>query len=434
MFSWSDMPYQSPISPGLSWYEETVGPRPVYPALDGDRTADVVVIGGGFTGLSAAAHLAKAGASVVLIEAHRFGDGASGRNGGQLGTGQRTWAEELEAELGLTRAKALFGIAEEAKAHLLDFSKANGIDIDYMPGQLSVVHKRRYLDDYRKHAEIMATRFDYPHVSFMDVEETARRVGSSRYFGGTRDTGTGHIHPLKLVVGTARVAAAAGAALFEKTTATGISANGGKVIVTTPTGTITAAKGLIAVNAYGGTLEPVSAAHVMPIGSFIGATVPLGDDSPVIPGGESVDDSRFVVRYFRKSMDGRLLFGGREVYAVNDPKDIHIHIRKQIAEIYPALENVEITHGWGGYVGITMPRKPFVREVMPNVISAGGYSGHGVMLANYMGKLYAETVAGNRDRLKLFEELKIPAFPGGRRFRSPLLFLALNWYALRDRL
>jgi gamma-glutamylputrescine oxidase len=428
------MPYQSPISPGYSWYEATVGERPDYPALDGDRSCDVAIIGGGFTGLSAAAHLAKAGASVVLIEAHRFGDGASGRNGGQLGTGQRGWAEDLEAEVGFTRAKALFDLAEEAKAHLLEFASVHEIDIDFMPGQMSVAHKRRYVDDYRKHADIMAERFGYPHVSFMDAAETAERLGSTHYFGGTRDTGTGHIHPLKLVVGTAKVAAAAGAALFEKTASTGINSSGGKVRVTTVRGTITADKVLIAVNAYGGNLEPVSAAHVMPIGSFIGATAPLPADSPVLPAGESVDDSRFVVRYFRKSKDGRLLFGGREVYAVNDPKDIHIHIRKQIAELYPALKDVEITHGWGGYVGITVPRKPFVREVMPNVIFAGGYSGHGVMLSNFVGKLYAETVAGNRDRLKLFEELKVPAFPGGRRFRSPLLFLALNWFALRDRL
>ncbi|MEP4420231.1 MAG: FAD-binding oxidoreductase, partial [Nitratireductor sp.] len=187
-------------------------------------------------------------------------------------------------------------------------------------------------------------------------------------------------------------------------------------------------------NAYGGGLEPVSAAHVMPIGSFIGATPPLGDDSPVIPGGEAVDDSRFVVRYFRRSADGRLLFGGREVYSTDDPNDIGAQIRRQIAEVYPALRDVEITHAWGGFVGITMPRKPFVREVMANVIAAGGYSGHGVMLSNYTGKLYAETVAGNRDRLRLLEELKVPPFPGGRRLRAPLLFLALNWYALRDRI
>ncbi|CAN7279138.1 NAD(P)/FAD-dependent oxidoreductase [Mesorhizobium caraganae] len=428
------MPYQSPISPGRSWYEDTAGPRPEYPSLDGDRQCDVVIVGGGFTGLSAAAHLAKAGTDVVLIEAYRFGDGASGRNGGQLGTGQRAWAEEMEAEYGFSRAKALFDLAEEAKAHLLEFAAVNQIDIDYMPGQLSVAHKQRYVDDYKAHAEIMAGRFNYPHIAFMDAGETAERLGSTRYFGGTRDTGTGHIHPMKLVIGTAKVATAAGAHLFEQTPSTGITSSGGKVRVTTPRGTITAQKCLIGVNAYGGTLEPVSATHIMPIGSFIGATVPLGADSKVLPGGEAVDDSRFVVRYFRKSKDGRLLFGGREIYGVNDPKDIHIHIRRQISELYPDLKDVEITHGWGGYVGITVPRKPFVREVMPNVISAGGYSGHGVMLSNFFGKLYAETVAGNRDRLKLIEDLNIPAFPGGRRFRTPLLFLALNWFALRDRI
>ncbi len=427
------MPYQSPISPGRSWYEDTAGPRPTYPALDGDRSCDVVIVGGGFTGLSAAAHLAKAGADVVLIEAHRFGDGASGRNGGQFGTGQRAWAEELEAEYGFSRAKALFDLAEEAKAHVLDFASANRIDIDFVAGQLSVAHKQRHVDAYKAHADIMANRFGYPHISFMDARETAGRVGSNHYFGGVRDTGTGHVHPLKLVTGTARVAAEAGAHLFEQTPATRIASNGGKVRITTPSGTVTAQKCLVAVNAYGGALEPVSAAHIMPIGSFIGATVPLGADSPVLPGGEAVDDSRFVVRYFRKSNDGRLLFGGREIYAVSDPKDIHIGIRKQIAEIYPALKDVEITHGWGGYVGITMPRKPFVREIMPNVISAGGYSGHGVMLSNFVGKLYAETISGNRDRLKLIEDLKISPFPGGRRLRAPLLFLALNWYALRDR-
>ncbi|RUU47381.1 FAD-binding oxidoreductase [Mesorhizobium sp. M6A.T.Ce.TU.002.03.1.1] len=428
------MPYQSPISPGRSWYEDTAGPRPEYPALDGDRTCDVVIVGGGFTGLSAAAHLAKAGSNVVLIEAHRFGDGASGRNGGQLGTGQRAWAEELEAEYGFSRAKALLDLAEEAKAHLFEFAAVNKIEIDYMPGQMSVAHKQRYVDDYKAHAEIMANRFGYPHITFMDARETAERLGSTRYFGGTRDTGTGHIHPLKLAIGTAKVAAQAGAQLFVQTPATGIASLGGKVKVTTPKGTISAEKCLIGVNAHGGTLEPISAAHIMPIGSFIGATVPLGADTKVLPGGEAVDDSRFVVRYFRKSTDGRLLFGGREIYAVNHPKDIHVHIRRQIAELYPDLRDVEISHGWGGYVGITMPRKPFVREVMPNVISVGGYSGHGVMLSNFFGKLYAETVAGNRDRLRLIEDLKIPAFPGGRRFRAPLLFLALNWYALRDRI
>jgi gamma-glutamylputrescine oxidase len=426
--------YQSPISPGVSWYEDDVGERPRWPRLDGDRRADVVVVGGGYTGLSAAAHLAEAGADVVLLEAHRIGDGASGRNGGQFGTGPRHWPEELEAELGFARAKALFDLAEEAKAHVLAFARRHGFDIEFTPGQISAVHKKSLIKDHAAHVEAMATRFGYPHLRFMDQRETAERLGSARYFGGTYDSGTGHIHPMKLVLGTARAAAAAGAHLVEQSGATAIRAQGGKVIVTTASGTVTASQGFIAVNAHGKGIEPESASHIMPVGSFMGATAPLPEDSPILPGRESVADSRFVVRYFRRLKNGRLLFGGREVYAPGDAREITPHIRRQIAEIYPALADVEITHAWGGYVGITMSREPYVREVMPGVIAAGGYSGHGVMIAHHTGRLYAEAVLGNREKLRLLEDLKIPLFPGGPRFRSALLFLALNWYAMLDRI
>jgi gamma-glutamylputrescine oxidase len=426
------MAYQSPISPGVSWYESSVGERPEYPQLDGSQTCDVLIIGGGYTGVSAAYHLAAKGLSVVLLEQCRLGDGASGRNGGQLNTGQRGWVEDFEAQFGFERSKALFDLAEDAKAHLLSFAKEHMISIDYMPGQIDGVHARKYLKDYQAHPEQMA-RYGYNQVSYLDQRETAWRIGTERYLGSVRDTGTGHIHPLKLLVGTGQAAALAGAKLYEKTKVTGLTANGGKVIAKTKTGTVTANKALVAVNAYGGRLEPVSASHVMPIGSFIGATEPLGNNSPVIPGGESVSDSRFVVRYFRKTRDGRLLFGGREIYTANSPRQIESGVRKQVSEIYPALADVKFTHLWGGYVGITMPRHPFVREVMPNVTSVGGFSGHGVMLSNYTGRLYAETVTGNDDKLRLLRELKIPPFPGGRTFRAPLLFLALNWFALKDR-
>lgn len=417
-----------------TWYEDTVGARPEYPALDGSRTADVAIVGGGYTGLSAAAHLAMAGVDVVLVEARRFGDGASGRNGGQLGTGQRAGAEELEVELGFTRAKALFDLAEDAKAHLLEFAAANRIEMDFRPGHLSVSHRERFLPDFRRHVEAMRTRFGYPHIHFMDAAETAARLGSTAYCGGARDTRTGHVHPLKLVVGLASAAARHGAKLFENSRATKISSSAGRVRVATAAGTVTAAKCLIAADAEIGTLEPQTAAHILPIGSFIAATAPLPAGSVILPGGESVADSRFVVRYFRRTATGELIFGGREVYSAGDPRHVRTQIHRQIVQTYPGLKDVEITHAWGGQVGITLPRKPFVREVMPNVISAGGYSGHGVMLSNFVGRLYAETVLGNRDRLRLFEDLKVPAFPGGGRFRQPLLFLALNWYALRDRI
>ena len=428
------MPWQSPISPGISWYEATVGERPEYAPLDGSVDTDIAIVGGGFTGLQAAYNLAKKGVNVVLIEAHRFGDGASGRNGGQLGTGQRAEAETLEEELGYQRARALFDLAENAKRHLLDFAAAQGIDIEYVPGQLNVSHKTSYEKEFRDHVEIAATRYNYPHMQFMDRAETEERVGSKRYHFGIKDAGTGHIHPMKLLVGIARAAKAAGASLHEKTPALKIERAGGKAVVTTAKGTIRADKALIACNAYIGDLEPKTAAHVMPIRSFIGATPVLDKFPSVIPGGEAIADTRFVVRYFRKTRDGRLLFGGREAYTADNPNDISVHIRRQIAEIYPELRDIEITHAWGGSVGITMPRKPYVREVMPGITSIGGYSGHGVMLSNYCGKLYAEEATGGSAELDHLKALKIPAFPGGPRFRSPLLFLALTWYALRDKL
>jgi len=425
--------WQSPIAPGLSFYQATVGPRPIYPKLDGSRRADVAIIGGGYTGLQAAYNLAKGGAEVVLIDGNRFGDGASGRNGGQLGTGQRSWPEELEEKIGYERSKALFDLAEDAKRHLLDFASEHGIDVDFLPGQMNVTHKPSYKHAYMENAEIAATRYGYPHVKFMDRTETQERLGSEFYLYGVRDMGTGHIHPLKLLIGLARVAAEAGASLFEMTRAKAFRQSGGKTIIQTDGGEITAERVLIACNGYIDNLEPVTASHVMPIRSFIGATEPLDRFPTVLPGNEAVADSRFVVRYFRKSKDGRLLFGGREAYTSDNPRDITQHIRRQIAEIYPALADINIDYAWGGSVGITMPRQPFVREVMPGVTSIGGYSGHGVMLSNYCGKLYAEMVLGKSADLDLFKALDIPAFPGGARMRAPLLFLALSWFALRDK-
>ncbi len=427
------MAWQSPIAPGVSWYQDTVAERPTYPAMDGSRTADVAIIGGGFTGLQAAYTLARAGISVTLIEAHRFGDGASGRNGGQFGTGQRAWPDELEEKIGFERSKALFDLAENAKHYVLDFARDNQIDMEFLPGQLNVSHKRAYEKSYRDSVDAMTGRYGYEQIAFMEKAETADRLGSSHYHCGVRDTGTGHIHPLKLLVGLARAAKAAGADIFEMTPATAIRQSGGKTLIETRTGTITATRVLIATNAYIGNLEPVTAAHVMPIRSFIGATAPLDEFPSIIPDKEAVADSRFVVRYFRKTPDNRLLFGGREAYTADSPRDISKHIRKQIAEIYPALGNVEMTHAWGGSVGITMTRQPFVREVMHGVLSIGGYSGHGVMLSNYCGKLYADMVINKDKALDQFAALDVPSFPGGASLRAPLLFLALTWYALRDR-
>ena len=428
------MAWQSPIAPGISWYQTTVAERPEYPSMDGSRQVDVLVIGGGFTGLQAAYNLAKAGVDVALIEGNHLGDGASGRNGGQMGTGLREYPDEVETKIGYEHSKALFEIAEDAKAYLMNFASSHGIDMSYLPGQMNVTHKKAYLDDYRRSVDTLAEKYNYPHLSYMEQTETRERIGSKFYLGGIRDAGTGHINPLQLLVGLGVAAKNAGAKLFENTPARSIKSENGKVIVETASGTITANRALIATNAYIGKLEPDTAAHIMPIRSFIGATEPLDNFPDIIPGKEAVADSRFVVRYFRKSIDNRLLFGGREAYTADVPRDISIHIRRQITEIYPELKDIKITHSWGGSVGITLSREPFVREVMPNVLSIGGFSGHGVMLSNYCGKLYADMVLQENQALEQFKKLNVSPFPGGQHLRAPLLFLALTWYSLRDKL
>ncbi|KAA0971809.1 FAD-binding oxidoreductase [Aureimonas fodinaquatilis] len=428
----SDALYQSPISPGRSWYEDSLI-RPRWPQLSGSISCDVLVVGGGFTGVSAAAHLAMAGVDAVLLEGARLGDGASGRNGGQMGTGQRLWPEELEASFGYERAKALFDIAEDAKQHLVDFTNRHGIEADLQAGQLSVAHKRRFLKPYQEHAEILATRFNYDKVSFHDRAGMADLLGSDCYYGGLRDSGTYHLNPLKLLTGTAAVAGSAGARLFEQTPVTALTEQGGRIVAQTPYGTVTAARVLVATNAHGGDIDAIAASHVMPIRSFIVATEPLAEPHRIIPGNESVDDSRFVVRYFRKSPDNCLLFGGREAY-MPETGNIGATILKQIRDIYPHLKDVGFTHAWGGSVGITMTRMPYVSATRSGITYIGGFSGHGVMLSNFFGRLYAETVTGGPNRLQVLQDLDIPAFPGGQWLRTPLLFLAMTWFALRDRI
>ncbi len=426
-------PWQSPISPGISWYEANLVERPQYAPLDGNHTCDVAIVGGGFTGLSAAYHLALAGTNVILIESHRMGDGASGRNGGQMGSGQRAGVIEQEKLFGFERSKALWDMAEDAKANLHHVASEGDFDSDYCPGQLTPMHKRRFEAEERDHIEAVADRYGYDQLSWLDRDEMAKRLGSTHYFGGSRDTGTGHIDPMKYVVGLAKTALKAGAELHEQTSAVKIR-HGEKIVIETDKGTITADKCLLALNGYHDDLEDKTARHVMPIQSFIGATEPLPADTAVIPGREAVDDSRFVVRYFRKSKDNRLLFGGREIYSSSNGGNIEQGIRHQISEIYPELHDIPITHAWGGSVAITMQRMPYVREVKPGLWSAGGYAGHGVMLSNYTGRLIAEKFLGGSEQLDILSQLEISAFPGGKLMRSPLLFAAMTWYSLLDRI
>lgn len=418
-----------------SYYAATSTRKTEFASLAGDVTCDVCVIGGGYTGVSSALHLAELGYSVVLLEAHRIGWGASGRNGGQVGSGQRVDQLVLEQRHGLSHAKLLWGLAEESKKVVADLIRAHEINCDYVPGILEADHRKAFLPETRDYVEHLHLTYGYEKIRFVDSGEIAEMVGSEAYHGGALDMGAGHLHPLNFVLGLASVAEARGVKIFEDTKV--LSYQPGETItVQTEHGTVRAKHLILGCNGYLGRLDRKTAAHVMPINNFILATEPLSksDAKALIRDNVAVADSKFVINYFRLSADRRLLFGGGENYGYRFPEDIKAFVRKPMLEVFPQLKDVRIDYGWGGTLAITPRRMPYFARVAPNVLTASGYSGHGVAMATLAGKILADAVNGTAGRFDVFERINLPAFPGGDRLRYPLLLLAMSWFSMRDRL
>lgn len=418
-----------------SWYAATADAGLAFARLDGDTRTDVAIVGGGFTGLSAALHLAQAGVDVVLIEAERVGWGASGRNGGQLHSGQRRDQDWLEARLGREHARGLWTMAEEAKALVHELIARHGIDAEWRPGLIETVHKRRLVAGERAYAERLAAEYGYRDAEWLERGRLAETIGTDVYFGGRLDRGAGHLHPLKFAQGLARAAAKAGARIHEGTAALRLS-GGALPLLHTSRGQIAAETVILAGNGYLDGIDKEVESRVLPIKNFILTTAPIGAgaEGGLLPGGEAVSDSRFVVYYWRPTPDGRLLFGGGETYTRHDPRDVFAFVRRHLLKIYPGLAGTRVEHAWGGTLAVTVRRMPYVRRVRPGVYAASGYSGQGVALAPYAGKVLAEAIGGDPGRLDAFAALPAPRFPGGRMLRFPALAAGMTWYALRDRL
>ncbi len=418
-----------------SFYAHAATPLPRFPAPQGAITCDVAVVGGGFTGLSTAWHLAERGYDVVLLEAQRVGFGASGRNGGQVGQGQRLEQDELESMVGAERARALWTIANQSVDLVRQVAARDEVHAQFHPGVIHAAHRARYVPDYAAYAEKLQTEYGYDRIRALDREALQALVASPAYHGGTIDMGAGHIDPLELALGLARLATGAGARIFENAKVTALT-QGDPAKLTTGAAEITARHVVLACNGYLGGLEPRVAARVMPINNYVVATEPLGPErqEQIIRGNHAVADSKFVVNYFRFSDDHRLLFGGTESYGYRFPKDIRAKVRKPLAEIFPQLADVTLTHGWGGTLGITMNRMPHFERLAGNMLSLSGYSGHGVAMATLAGQIAAETIAGQAERFDVMASVPTPRFPGGVAMRWPLLVLAMVWFSLRDKL
>jgi gamma-glutamylputrescine oxidase len=423
--------FNSGLDIGKSYYVATAHPAPDHAALQGDIDADLVVVGGGCTGLSAALHAAERGLKVVLLEGGKIGWGASGRNGGQIIPGLRKGAKGLVKLYGRERARALFDLAFEARGLVLDLIANHAIDCDLrLTGHLAGAVSGSDLRDLEEEAECLATVMNFPHVEMLSAAQ-ARGMVDTPYQGALFEKLGGHMHPLNYTLGLARAAVAAGVTIHENSVALRLQREPA-IRVATANGSVRAKHVVLAGDALLQGLEPRVNSRIMPVGNYIVATEPL-DTSTVIPSNVAVSDTRFVVNYYRLSADGRLLFGGGERYTPSPPADIAGFVRPHMEKTFPQLRGRRIDHAWGGLVSVTTSRLPHVGHY-GEVYFAHGYSGKGVILSTLSGKLLAEAISGDASRLDLFSTLSPMPFPGGTALRGPLYVLGMLWYAMRDRI
>ena len=417
-----------------SYYTATMNPAREFPRLEGEMRADVCVIGGGYTGLSAAIHLAGRGYSVVLLEAARVGWGASGRNGGHCSIGQRKPQDELEKLCGREEARQLWGLGVESVATVRELIGRFDIQCDLKRGCLEVASKSSDVTWFHRYSDFMQAEYEFD-LRYVDGDELVRLAGTDVYKGGLVEHASAHLHPLNYALGLAAAADGLGVRIFEKSRVEGYNRSR-PTQVRTAAGRVIADHVVLGCNGYLGKLEPRVAGKIMPLNNFMIATEPLDIEARrrINPEDLCVYDAKFVVNYWKLSGDGRLLFGGGENYTRRFPSDIRAFVRKRMLPIYPQLADTRIEHGWGGTLAVTMNRMPCFGRLDPDVYYALGFSGHGVQIATLAGKLIAEAVAGTAERFDVMARLPSPTFPGGTLLRWPGLVLGMLYHVIRDRL
>lgn len=417
------------------YYAASAGPARGRATLSGERQADICVVGGGYTGLSAALCAAEAGARVDLVEAHTIGFGASGRNGGQIHTGLRKSQAQLEAWLGPVHARDLWTLAQDATALVRSRIQTHRIACALKPGLVIAAHDLAATRALGRDTEHLAKAYGYSEIRMMDASEILARLGTSVYSGGQFDGGGGHLHPLLFARGLGDAAEAAGAVLWENSPAVSLETARDKIVVRCATGHICADRVVLACDAYSAAIAPELSPFIAHVESFVTATSPLPADlaQRVIPSDVAVADTRHVLDYYRKSVDGRLLFAGREAY-FRMPSDIAGLVRPRMLHVFPCLRDVPTAYAWSGTVGITVTRMPHFGRLSERVLFAHGYSGQGVALATLGGEVLAEALLGRPERFDVLARVPPRAFPGGRLLRKPLVAAALLAFKIADAL
>ncbi|SDT20977.1 gamma-glutamylputrescine oxidase [Halopseudomonas xinjiangensis] len=414
-----------------SWYQSTANPAPAHPTLHGTERADVCVVGGGFTGISAALELAEAGRRVIVLEAERIGWGCSGRNGGQINPGPACDHSVLVSQLGTEDARKVWELTVAGVELLRCRVARHRIECNLKSGILLVANKPRHVDELHAwQASLQALGYD--RLTFHDRTSLTGLVAAD-YHAGVMDEGGGDLHPLNYVLGLGDAAARAGARVFEQSAVLDWQEDAAGVVVRTATGQVRAGHLLLAGNAYVGGLLPWHARRFMPIGSYIGATRPLGAlAEQLIPSRAAVCDMKHLLDYYRLSHDNRLLFGGRASSYDARPERIEPAMRKRMATVFPQLAGERFDFLWGGKVAMTLNKAPQFGRLGQRVLFAQGYSGQGVALSGLAGQLMAQAVIGRSEGFDLFARMRHAPVPPGAPLHTAIRALALLWYRLRD--
>ena len=417
-----------------SYYAATANNPTRYPSLRGAHRADVVIVGGGFTGVSAMLHLAERGYDVALLEANRIGWGASGRNGGQLIDGFVN-SDRIEKRLGSDAAKITYQMGIDCRQIVVDRISKYGIDCDLKFGYAELALRESEVRDLNTEFE-EKVRANYPHeLKLLDRDELRSVVGSDSYLAGLVNMGNGHLHPLNLCAGEARAAVSLGAAVFEQSPVVKIH-HGQKPRVETASGTVHASKILLAGNAYLGRTEPRLAWKIIPAGSYMLATEVLPPElqKELLPTDMACIDLRSALDYFRLSADGRMLWGGMCNYSGRVPKSIEGSLRPGMLRVFPQLRDARTDFTWGGNIAISLNRIPQFGRIEGNTYYVQGYSGHGLAPTHMAGKVLADIVAGESEQFELFSRIRHWGLPGGKWFANPALALGMMYFRLKEML
>jgi gamma-glutamylputrescine oxidase len=416
-----------------SYYLASAGAELDFPALAGTQSCDACIVGGGLAGLSAALELRRAGLDVVVLEDKQVGWGASGRNGGQALVGLACDMALVQRQLGRTAARAVWDMTVEAVQLIRERCNEFAIDAQWQDGYLAAAIGAGKARELRSGIEDLERDYGYGGMRYIDGAEVRQWIASARYQALAYDPRGGHLHPLRYTQGIARAAAGLGARIFENSRALRLE-RGAAPVVHTARGAVHCRHVLLAGNVYLEELAPQLRGRIMPVGTFIAASAPLGAEraSALIPSRAAVCDTQFVLDYYRLSADHRMLFGGRVSYSTIAPSDLAAAMRRRMVAVFPQLHDVAVEYSWGGFVDITMNRAPDFGRIDPNVYYLQGFSGHGLALTGLAGRIAAEAITGMAGRFDIFARLQHRVFPGGPAFRVPALVLAMAWFRLRD--